>query len=707
MTIAVVQSKSASDVLPFTVTLDSAPTTGNLLIAVNAEGLGGDGGTFPEPSYAIGSAAGWTGVQNNTNVDIQYRVVAGGDPAGWAFESHSRPGDNDSARVTLIEISGDNLSEWTEGVGGDTSGDVSADLDLGSGSTGQGFLIGIASYATDGPDATALTDYTLLDDASIDDPDTGAGYAATIYRIVDPASGSFTIGATLGASAVWLMAAGAFIETTAPSESAVGLWIDWDGDGFGTGDHDDVTSLLISMSWNRGAAYEITGGAQSDQGIAVVRNPDGLFDPDNADGPLFGLLHDGAKVWWGVNEDGSIEFDPDKTIYGRFAGILDEVNALPVAGAGDSTPTAELVFQGIFDWMGRTHIEVTAAEGRTQQGLRQAILEADPLFTAGAHQDLAAEVDGLPISSASSDMLSALTAINDVNGTRHFILPSDVRDDWFTYVTRNRWYKIGSAADDSIDAASQNVTALPGWRVSSDTVVNQQGATVIPVAFSPAIELVWEYASAPLVITGPVVLWADFPDYVRAASLVAVTSAAVTTSLTSYGTRARIDLDTSDPLATFTHVQVYGYPVIRGNVQSYVANDTASQETGFRGVRAGATVTGDDVGTIAAATGIALFMVWKFANGLKRPSMTLANWIPNAFAVDLLDLLDFTSVQLKVTDLLFEIVGLSEVTSRAVTGGPVYYQTTFGLQESPVQTPTEYFTWDVSTWDGPDTWAYL
>lgn len=134
-----------------------------------------------------------------------------------------------------------------------------------------------------------------------------------------------------------------------------GLWIDWDDDGFATGDYDNLSSLVISAHYSRGGTPEITGAAQAGQGLFVVKNPDGLFDPDNASGPLYGKLHDGPRVWWGVNSDGTI-VDKGATVRGRFAGRITDVAPIPVAGAGGSTPTAEIVCEDPLGWYGRTPV---------------------------------------------------------------------------------------------------------------------------------------------------------------------------------------------------------------------------------------------------------------------------------------------------------------------------------------------------------------
>lgn len=705
MTIAVVQSKSATGLLPFTVTLDDAPTTGNLLIMVNAEGLGGDGGAFPEGSYAVGSAAGWHGVQNNTNVEIQYREVVGGDPDGWAFESHSRPGDSDSARITLIEISGDSLTEWTEGTDDGSSTDVSAPLDLASGSSGQGFLIGIASYSNDGPDATALTDFTLLDDASIDDPDTGAGYAAAIYRIVDPASGSFTIGATLGASADWLMAAGAFIEAPAPTVITPGFWLDVDNDGFA--DDDNRTADVISVTWNRGGTADLTGGVQPGQATAILKNDDGTYLPENPDGLFFGKLRPGLRMWFGCNSDGTLDEKGD-TVYGLFAGILKEIAPIPEAGAGpDWTPTVQMIFEDALGWYSRQQVRVSDSTTRSQRQFREAVLGAIPetLFT------LDNETATLPLSGADqTDALSLLTQLNASNGTRHYIHPQQSLTDWYTYVTRNRQYNLGGASIASYDAGAKHVTRMDGWRYSDDTIINYQEATIEPISFPPDRDIVWMYDVATFTVTSaaPFKIIANFSDYVKGPVLSFTSSGSISATLTPFGGSALIEI-TSGSSGVVSNLRIAGRLVRRALPLTVKAEDPTSEDqvTGY-GVRTGVPLSGSLIGAQAAAQGICDAIVFRFAQPKKRPLMTVVNDFPTMLGLELYDIIDVTVAQLSVSAKVMEIVGLTGRANRAAEtpDGPLsLYEFDYQLQEATLQEPQEFFTSDVSTSDGPDVLA--
>lgn len=139
--------------------------------------------------------------------------------------------------------------------------------------------------------------------------------------------------------------------------ASVGLLFDWTGGGFGSGANDDCTSLLMSYQGNRGGSPELTGSAQAGSATFVLLNPDGLFDPDNTSSPLYGLLRDGVRVWFGANEDGSLS--GAGTPRGRFAGRVTDISPLPMAGAGTSTPTVEIVCEDALGWFARTQVALS------------------------------------------------------------------------------------------------------------------------------------------------------------------------------------------------------------------------------------------------------------------------------------------------------------------------------------------------------------
>jgi hypothetical protein len=103
--------------------------------------------------------------------------------------------------------------------------------------------------------------------------------------------------------------------------------------------------------------------------------------------------------------------------------------------------------------------------------------------------------------------------------------------------------------------------------------------------------------------------------------------------------------------------------------------------------------------------------VWRFANSLYRPTMTVKNWLPTQFDLDLYDRISVTIAELSITARIFEIVGLTHhgvVAAADEDGNPtaVLHEVTYTLQESRVQSDPGWFILDDSLLDGTDVLAY-
>lgn len=346
----------------------------------------------------------------------------------------------------------------------------------------------------------------------------------------------------------------------------------------------------------------------------------------------------------------------------------------------------------------------------------QGKLRADLLTAASESRvNLDNEIDPLYISLTSGILLDLLTAINAANGTRHFVDPADNRDDWYAYTTRNRQWKLGAASvDAALSAASEHVTAIDGWRVTADTVVNEQIATVDEPRFPLTPIEVWTWnLLPPLPLTlrstdAPLHFLATYSDYVLPCPVLIIVSsgdALATQTLLHHGYSSDITI-ASTGTTKIKALSVIGRQAVREPEITHTALDTTSARLP-RGVRAGPEITGDFVGPHALAVGISEHMVWRYANPTKRPSLTVENWLPTAFQIDLFDLITMTSVQLKATTIRFEITGLSEVADRAPsTGSGVHWVTTYQLQEARLQSSYNWFMLGSSLLGSTDHLAY-
>jgi hypothetical protein len=252
-----------------------------------------------------------------------------------------------------------------------------------------------------------------------------------------------------------------------------------------------ISDDIISWTITRGASAEITGAATAGSATVVLKNSiaagadsDDKYNPDNASSALISYLRDGTALWIGVNSDGKLS---GTTPRGLFGGRTQDWTVIPAEGASVA-PTVEVTCEDALGWMGRVPVNFGYAAGRSQGDLRAAILAAaDETRT-----DLAHEITTMPLSAAEGSALELLEALNRANGTRHFAKPADSSANWYTYTTRNRQWRLDATSDASLSQLTDHVTAMGGWRLSADTVINQQKATITPVVFSPAQTIVWQ-----------------------------------------------------------------------------------------------------------------------------------------------------------------------------------------------------------------------
>jgi hypothetical protein len=488
----------------------------------------------------------------------------------------------------------------------------------------------------------------------------------------------------------------AFGSGTAPTTP--GVFIDWDGDGFDIGDNDNVTTYAERWHIQRGSGPEIIGGAQPGSAVLTFKNTSDRFNPFNASGPMYGKLKDGLAMWIGVADDGTVA---GSTANGLFGGRVTDITLIP--GEGTSVaPEVEFVCEDAIGWYRRLPCKLDYAEGRSHSALRAAALAA----AGETRTTLAAEIHTMPLSHADTDLLSVLDGINSINGTRHFCAPADLYTDWYSYTSRNRQYGL-TGTGTALSASAQHADGTDGWRLSADTVINHQEAVVTPVLFTPATFTVWQEPVLPFTITvaRPYTVIASFDDVVFGSALnIASTGASVVSTYTPFGSAGKITLTVASGTATVNNLSIIGRLARRLENERATVDDTTSQ-SGTRGVRAGSEIGGEYLGTLESAQGIAAHVVWRYGNPQLRPTLTVENWFPTMFSLDLYDNIAFTSTQLGMSARIFEIVGITHDGHIAATNVQ-YHTVTYVLQESRTQTDPGWFILDSSLLDGPKLLAY-
>jgi hypothetical protein len=698
----VIQSKHTAWVglyhTSITATFDTPPTPGNLLLAF----------TFEE-EFIGATAAGWSLVETaygragaGDRLSLWSKTAGASEPSAVTF-SFNTLGGNDWVALGVIEVEAvyDVSDVVVAGSGSLTTftGPTLTPTGTGDGAMVTAFMPSYASYVY----PTIAPNGSLVELAEDDAPgrllawfgsQEIASLTGTYTHSVTSSLRPYDGGGGLDWAAISVILSG---DPHDPPPEDPGVIVDWDDDGF---DALDVLGEGHVASWRitRGASAEITGGATPGSATIVLNNPaDDRYNPLNTVGPLYGKLRDGVPIWIGVNNDGALA---GADVRGLFGGRIKDVTPVLSEGGGRALQV-ELQCEDALGWLDRTPVTIPDSLFRSQGALRAAILAA----AGETRTSLAHEITTVPLSSWDGSALSALEALNRVNGTRHFAHPADSAGDWYDYVTRNRQWGLDGSAGASVDAGADHVTGSDGWRLSADTVINQQRATATPITFTSGQVSAWEAESLPFTFTGTRVFWAEFDDYLDAPVVdINYTGTAPTATLESFGATGKLTLVTAGT-TTVTGLSIEGRLARRGVAESHVADDLTSQ-AGPRGIRSGSEISGDWVGVLASARGIAEHVVWRYGSPQYRPTLTIHNWFPEMFEVDLYDVIAVTIAQLGMTARHFEIVGLTHEGRIAASATVCHHILTLVLQECRVQADPGWFILDSSLLDGADVLAY-
>ena len=700
MAIALVQAATegnSGDGYGQTLALPAPATAGNLLLMV----------TGHRNSLASSNTiSGWTRAYYNhtapatvdsDSIGIWAKVAVGGE------QTISLP-LFDSSEVnsgTIAEFSGFGGATITlESAGADLAGAVATYPALSPSLPGQRTVLLRVDWkkgTLPDPGPMTLSGWTLLGDSGY--AFLGNRHRLTTFYLTDAAA-DVTYAAAARSSSGDGTDTGVVITAAAFVAPQPGVFVDWALDG-PSDPIDDITGDVLGMSWRRGASYDHVSSPGPGSATLIVDNSTGKYNPDNSGGSLYGYLVPGRPVWCGALRDtGAVT--GTGTVRGFFAGRITEIAPVPIPGGSG---TAEIICEDALGSYRRASASVAPSQSRSYGDFRTATL--DFIGESSTRRSLEAETDMMPFSAADTRAaLGLLEELNTATGSRHFIAPADSKEAWYAYTVVNRLHKLASAADEAVNA--DDVTAISGYRVTGDTILNEQRASVNPIDFSSANETVWTYAQVPLAVTStaPVTLWAEFAGYVfNAAVVVSSSGGTLTPTLTSFGTTAKLVLTVTGAAVTISSLAITGQALRRGDAQTIVSSTTltAASQTSY-GVLAGSDIATDLIGQTGHAQGVVDFIAWKFREPLKRPSITIAGksaaTLNSILDRDLFDVITLTVDRLSVVARRFEIIGIR---GSLVPG--LFWEVTWELQETPNQAATTFFTWDSSSWDGGSLWA--
>lgn len=462
--------------------------------------------------------------------------------------------------------------------------------------------------------------------------------------------------------------------------------VDWANNGNYTGTYDTITSDVLSFEWHRGGS-DWAGGTQIGGATIRVKNHTGKYNPDNSGGVLYGSLLPGRPV--------HITAVYSATTYGIFGGYIDRI--VPLVGAGGER-TAELICVDAFKNASRRQayldgsgaVDITSvydvrSQVATQLGLTTTLDDQEN------HYGLASV--GWP----NRDAIGMLEELNRGYGSRHCILPKSTPTGsvGWEYRPYPRTHKLSTAIDETF----ANVHAVTGYEVSGENLINSANvAYSVPERDVTASNvLAWTSTNVPFVIpVGTTYTVAPTLDryYFAQAATVTKTGGTATTTIKSCGTMARISISATVSDVTVTSLSVSGVPsleIVTGETSS-----TDSTSITAYGEQSGGTVTSPFLQTETHAKSLADYLLWRYKDPRKRPTITLRQAFPTIISRQLFDVIALTLTALSVSARRFEIVA---ITGRL--GQDHVWSADFTLQETTEQgTLTDWFTLGTSALGG-------
>lgn len=111
------------------------------------------------------------------------------------------------------------------------------------------------------------------------------------------------------------------------------LFVDWNNDGDFADTGEDMSSLLLSVEWERGRdfASQLTGRSIAGYFVARIKNLDGLYTPSNASGSLSGNLKPNRKVMFEWLQTTGFSYSFPFTFTGgpAWTGFVDSITPAP------------------------------------------------------------------------------------------------------------------------------------------------------------------------------------------------------------------------------------------------------------------------------------------------------------------------------------------------------------------------------------------
>ena len=143
------------------------------------------------------------------------------------------------------------------------------------------------------------------------------------------------------------------------------LQVDWNDDGDFDDANDDITSDVLSLSWDRGRDYasQLQGKSKSGRLTATLINTNGKYSPNNTSSALTGTIIPGRSVRLLAGPDDSFPYDFPISFEDnpKWQGKLDRIKPSP---ASTKVKTAELTAYGALGFINQFDVQLASQTNR-------------------------------------------------------------------------------------------------------------------------------------------------------------------------------------------------------------------------------------------------------------------------------------------------------------------------------------------------------
>lgn len=496
---------------------------------------------------------------------------------------------------------------------------------------------------------------------------TGAAVAGAInqpaYQIGP--TGAQSISWTLGAAANWGASLAIFVAAvTLPPNTAQPVTTVLLG---GTDISSEVASVgpgTPSIIWDRGASFDGSSEAAG-SAMVLVRNDGQKFSPANTGSPYASLLVIGSVV--------RISTVYNNTRYELFGGYLKRIVPLP------GSRFAELHFEDAL-WMMARGTTTVAVSDSTVTAFRAAILNDIAPSILTALSQIGPEADSLPLWAENVNGLSLLNELNANTGSLHYIKPTAAGP---TYTTIDRSTLQSAAVADSwsdTDLTSAYPSSLGGYDYTDEGVVNHVIITphfrhlsgdAVTSAFDTTFYSV-QGLTVPAGQTQDIWVPTSGPAIIR---LSFVGSSPITNGVTAtaFASSILVHIPSSNAVVTYT-IRITGRLTLDDPSTSIGASDYSVVS-----VEMSQALDLNWLPGPAAATGLANWIIYRYARPRAKPSVTIVNDFPGSLQREVGDRVTVSSSLLSLTNVPYFIRHLAG----SISDGGAAVTMVFDLEEAP------------------------